>query len=143
MFVSTETIAIVISAATLLLGFASAFGWMIHRMDGMFATQRDELRAEIRQSYLALDAKIDGTAAALVAKIDGKATALGARIDGLADRVGNLETTTAALGSRIDGLADRVGKVETEIGGMRGDLVEVKISVARLEGPPRHLVTSR
>ncbi len=91
MFVSTETIAIVISAATL----------------------------------------------------DGKATALGARIDGLADRVGNLETTTAALGSRIDGLADRVGKVETEIGGMRGDLVEVKISVARLEGPPRHLVTSR
>jgi len=112
MFVSTETIAIVISAATL---------------DG---------------KATALGARIDGLADR-VGNLETTTAALGSRIDGLADRVGNLETTTAALGSRIDGLADRVGKVETEIGGMRGDLVEVKISVARLEGPPRHLVTSR
>ncbi len=68
---STETIAIVISTATLLLGFASAFGWMIHRMD-----------------------------------------------------------------SRFDRLSDRIDRVEHE-------LVEVKIAVARLEGPPRHLLAAR
>ncbi len=79
---STETIAIVLSAATLLLGFVSAFGWLIHRMD--------------------------------------------ARID----RVEN------ALGDRID-------RVENELEGVRRELVEVKIAVARIEGPPRHLLPAR
>ncbi|WP_448389356.1 hypothetical protein [Microbacterium aurum] len=72
---STETIAVVISAATLMLSFFACFGWMVQRID------RVEQRLEQR------------------------------------------------LGERID-------RVEHE-------LVEVKIAVARIEGPPRRLVTER
>ncbi|HWL60602.1 MAG TPA: hypothetical protein VNQ48_06930 [Microbacteriaceae bacterium] len=72
---STETIAIVISTAALLLSFFGAFGWMVHRMDS---------------------------------KVDSLEAKLGARID----------------------------RVEQE-------LVEVKVAIARLEGPPHRLLTAR
>ncbi|KZE89994.1 hypothetical protein AVP41_02796 [Microbacterium sp. TNHR37B] len=81
---SVDTLAIVISAATLLLGFVTAFGWLVSRMD---------------------------------ARID--------RVEhGLAQRIERVEHE----------LAQRIERVEHE-------LVEVKIAVARIEGPPRHLVT--
>jgi len=73
--VTVETIAIVISAAGLLLGFIAAFAWMIRRTDAQF--------------------------------------------ERLSDR-----------------LTERISGVERE-------LVEVKIAVARIEGPPRHLVPAR
>ena len=72
---TVETIAIVISAAGLLLGFIAAFAWMIRRTDAQF--------------------------------------------ERLSDR-----------------LTERISGVERE-------LVEVKIAVARIEGPPRHLVPAR
>jgi len=68
---SAESIAVVISAAGLLLGFVSAFAWMVVRMDRGF------------------------------------------------------ERT-----------ADRIAGVERE-------LVEVKVAVARIEGPGRHLISAR
>ncbi|GAA3900754.1 hypothetical protein [Microbacterium invictum] len=40
------------------------------------------------------------------------------------------------LGERIDGLGERIGGVERE-------LVEVKIGIARIEGPPRRLMPAR
>ncbi len=81
---SVDTLAIVISAATLLLGFVTAFGWLVTRMD---------------------------------ARIDRVESGLGQRLDRVEHE----------LGQRLD-------RVEHE-------LVEVKIAVARIEGPPRHLVT--
>ncbi len=90
---SVETIAIVISSATLLLGFVGAFGWMIRRTD----------------------ARADHLEARLEARIDQVEQKLEARID------------------RLDEKVDGVGR----------ELVEVKIAVARLEGPQRHLVTAR
>lgn len=67
------------------------------------------------------------------------------RMDKISDR---LETN---LGSRIDRveteLGSRIERVETELGvrieRVQTELVEVKIAVARIEGPPRHLVTAR
>lgn len=67
---SAETIAVVLSAAGLMLGFVSAFAWMIRRSDVQF-----------------------------------------------------------------ERLGDRIAGVERE-------LVEVKIAVARLEGPGRHLIAA-
>jgi len=81
-YLSAETIAVVLSAAGLMLGFISAFAWMIRRSDAQF--------------------------------------------ERLGDRITGVER---ALGERITG-------VERE-------LVEVKIAVARLEGPGRHLVSTR
>jgi hypothetical protein len=44
-------------------------------------------------------------------------------------------------------LGTRIDRVESELGirieRVQGELVEVKIAVARIEGPPRHLVTAR
>ena len=63
-------------------------------------------------------------------RIAGSEEKLGARIDSVEER----------LGTRIDSvevkLSDRLSAVERE-------LVEVKIGLARLEGPPRQLLAAR
>ena len=52
------------------------------------------------------------------------------RIDAIEDRLGaKIDAGDEKLGARIDGLV--------------GELTEVKIAVARLEGPPRHLLPVR
>lgn len=83
---SVEMITVLIGTVSILLAFAGAFGWMVHRMDLL------ENRLEHK---------------------------LGARIDGLDEK----------LGARIDRVAE--------------ELVEVKIAIARVEGPPRHLLPVR
>ena len=72
---SVETIAVVLSAASLLLGFVGALAWMIKRTD-----------------------------------------------------------------QQLDGLERRLGE---RITGVERELVEVKIAVARIEGPPRHMIPVR
>lgn len=71
MYMSTETITILIGIVSLLLALAGGFGWMVHRMDRM--------------------------------------------------------------GAELNGRMDR----------MSDELVEVRIAIARVEGPPRHLLTGR
>jgi uncharacterized protein YdcH (DUF465 family) len=107
-YVSTELIAIVLSAATLMLGFAGTFGWMIHRMDAGFARVYDRI------DQVAQDVKQE----------------LGGRIDGVES-----------------GLNDRIDRVEQELGDrmerVEQSVVELKVAVARIEGPQRHLLLSR
>ena len=79
---SVDTIAVVISAAGLMLGFVAALAWMIRRTDAQF----DRLSGEI--------------------------------------------------GAVRHELGERISRVEHE-------LVEVKIAVARIEGPPRRLLPAR
>lgn len=81
-YMSEETIALVISVAALMLTLAAGFGWMIRRMDVLRKDLSEEIKS-VRQD-----------------------------------------------------LGDRITGVERE-------LVEVKIAVARIEGPGRHLVTAR
>ncbi|HWK76563.1 hypothetical protein [Microbacterium sp.] len=60
-------------------------------------------------------------------RLEGK---LGARIDAGDERLGaRIDALDEKLGARIDKVAD--------------ELVEVKIALARVEGPPRHLITAR
>ena len=84
----------------MLLAFAGAFGWMIHRMDAGNADVKAELKAD-----------------------------LGSRID--------------RLDARIDGLDMRIDKLGTRVDNLAGELVELKVAVARIEGTPRHLITGR
>jgi hypothetical protein len=97
-YVSAEIIAIVISAAGVVVALSAAlfagFTWILRRMDE----------------------RIDGLDVKLTARIDTVEEKLGARIDSVEEK----------LGTRIDALA--------------GEVTGVKIAVARLEGPPRHLV---
>jgi hypothetical protein len=79
---SIELITMLVGIVSILLSFAGAFGWMMHRMDARFASSE------------------------------------------------------ARLGNHLDKLAERIDRVA-------GELVEVKVAVARVEGPSRHLITGR
>lgn len=116
---SVDTVAIVISAATLLLGFFGVFGWMMRRTDAQFEKFEEKLSA-----------RIDGVEEKLGARIDGVEEKLSARIDNLEEK----------LEARIDGVEEKLG---ARISGVERELVEVKIAVARIEGPPRHLLPAR
>ena len=120
---STELIAIVLSAATLMLGFAGAAGWMIHRMDAGFARVHDRIDQVAQGVKQELGGRIDGVESGLKQE-------LGDRIDRVEKR----------LGDRIDRveqeLGDRMERVEQSV-------VELKVAVARIEGPQRHLLLSR
>ncbi|WP_350351034.1 hypothetical protein ABS642_16890 [Microbacterium sp. A8/3-1] len=89
MYVSAETLTIVISAIGIVLTLGASlfagFAWMVRHIDE---------------------------------RIDAVDKKLSARIDSVEEK----------LGARIDALADEV--------------TGVKIAIARLEGPPRHLVTA-
>lgn len=76
-----------------------------------------------------IDDRIDRLDRRLSVRIDSVENALSDRIDRventLSDRIDRVEN---ALSDRIDGLAS--------------DATDLKIAVARLEGPPRHLLTA-
>ena len=115
MFVSIDALATVISFAGLLVALAGGFGWMIRRMDAM--SQR-------------LDDRIDQQGRLLNDKIDQQGRLLADKIDEVDHR----------LGDKIDGVRTDLGdKIEA----MGREITEVKIAVARLEGPRPHLISPR
>ena len=59
----------------------------------------------------------------------GVETSLGTRIDGVEQR----------LTARIDGVEE---KLTARIDGVAADVTELKVAVARLEGPQRHLIVA-
>lgn len=59
---STETITVLISTVSMLLAFAGAFGWMIHRMDAGNADVKAELGSRIDK----LGTRVDNLANELV-----------------------------------------------------------------------------
>lgn len=89
---SAETIAVIISAASLLLSFFGAFGWLIHRMDARFD--------RVDERFHRIDQRFD-------------------RVSEQFDRVG-----------------ERIDQLQREV-------VEVKIGLARIEGPERRIVPAR
>jgi len=71
-------------------------------------------------------------------RLEGK---LGARIDAGDERLGaRIDAGDERLGARIDALDEKLG---ARIDKVADELVEVKIALARVEGPPRHLITAR
>ncbi|WP_243408778.1 apolipoprotein A1/A4/E family protein [Microbacterium sp. TPD7012] len=107
MYVSVETLTIVISAIGIVLTLGASlfagFAWMVRRIDAVDTK---------------LTTRINAVDEKLTARIDAVEEKLTARIDAVEEK----------LTARIDALADEV--------------TGVKIAIARLEGPPRHLVTA-
>jgi len=112
---SVETIAIVISAAALLLTsfgmFLGGLAWIVRRMDAQF----ERMNERIDDVELRLGRRIDEVEAKLSLRIDDLEAKLSKRID--------------AVETKLSLRIDQVG----------AEVVDVKIAVARLEGPPRHL----
>jgi len=76
----------------------------------------------------------------IIARLDRTEERLGARIDTVEARLGaRIDTVEARLGARIDTVEERLGaRIET----VDHELVEVKIAVARIEGPRPRFVTT-
>jgi len=123
--VSVEIITIVISAVGLLLALGgtmfAGFAWCIRRSDS--------LRTDLVGVETSLGTRIDGVEQRLTARINGVEEKLTARIDGVEQR----------LTARIDGVEE---KLTARIDGVAADVTELKVAVARLEGPQRHLIVA-
>ncbi|SFR61295.1 hypothetical protein SAMN04488591_2394 [Microbacterium azadirachtae] len=116
---SVELIGVVVTAFAVLVtlgsGMFAGFAWVVRRIDGVDGK---------------LSARIDGVEGRLTARIDGVEGRLSARIDGVEER----------LSARIDGVE---GSLSARIDGLQAELTEVKIGIARLEGPRPHLIVGR
>lgn len=118
MYVSAETLTIVISAAGLMLtsvaSMITGFAWIVRRMDGM----------EHR----------------LVERMDAGDTKLSDRIDAVEVKLSDhIDAVDMKLSTRIDALDD---KLSARIDAVAADVTDLKVAVARLEGPVRHLIVS-
>ncbi|WP_374459113.1 hypothetical protein [Microbacterium sp.] len=119
---SPDTLTIIVSAIGVVLTLgASLFAagaWMIRRIDERLGTVDHRLSTGIDSVEEKLGARIDSVEEKLTARIDTVEEKLTARID----------TVEEKLTARIDAVA--------------ADVTDLKIAVARLEGPPRHLLVS-
>ncbi|OAN33050.1 hypothetical protein [Microbacterium sp. H83] len=121
MFVSAEIIAIVLSAVgivvTLAVAMFAGFSWCVRRTDG-------------------LETKLSSC-------IDGVEAKLSARIDAVASDLSEVEKSLVA---RIDAVASDLSEVErslvARIDAVAADTTDLKIAMARIEGPQRHLVVA-
>lgn len=114
MFVSAEIIAIVLSAVGLLL----TQGGLMFAGFAWCIRRTDSLRADLVGRETSLGARIDGVEQRLTARIDGVEEKLTARIDGVEER----------LAARMDAVA--------------AETTDLRIAMARLEGPQRHLIVA-
>jgi hypothetical protein len=119
MYVSVEVITMLTTAATTMVAIISGFGWMISRMDGRFAS----MDAKFDAKFDAMDTKFDARFAAQDAKFDAKFAAQDAHFDAKFD----------GQDAKFDARFDRI----------EHDLFEVKIAIARLEGPAPRLIPVR
>ena len=63
------------------------------------------------------------------------------RIDAVDEKLSTrIDAVAADVTARIDAVAE---KLTVRIDAVAADVTDLKISVARLEGPPRHLLTAR
>jgi hypothetical protein len=115
MYMSVELIGVVVTAFAVLVTLGS----------GMFA------------GFAWVVRRIDGVEGKLSARIDGVEGKLSARIDRVEEKLSaRIDRVEETLSARIDGLSTRIDGVEAE-------LTEVKIGIARLEGPRPHLIVGR
>ncbi len=137
---SAEMITTIVGVVSLLLAFAGSFGWMIHRTDAQFADVRREMRdgfADVRREMR------DGFAGAHDEMRDETAGVRGE----LRDEIAGVRGEIAGVRGEFAGVRGEIAETRRELGArmdkMNDELVELKIAVARVEGPPRHLITGR
>ena len=114
---SVETIAILTLVVTIIVGGFAGFGWVVRRMDA--AT--DGVRSELRTAMAELRGEVNG--------LRGEFNGLRGEFNGLR--------------GEFNGLRGEFNELRKDVNGVRGELTEVKIAIARIEGPPRHLVSAR
>lgn len=132
---SPDILATILSAVGVLLAMAGGFGWVITRLDSRLDSGLSGLEQRLSARIDGVEACNEETERRLSARIDGVESGLeqrlSARIDALDARLSTrIDALDARLSTRIDVLSE-------EVGGLRGDVAELKVAVARLEGPAR------
>lgn len=145
-YVSPEILTTVIAFAAFLAALGTGFGWTIRRSDAQFHD---------------LGAKVDGVADR-VGTVEHHVGALAQRAEAAEARMDRLEIQMGRLDEKIDGvdhglsakidqldhrLSAKIDRLETSVNARldahERELTEIKIAIARLEGPRPHLVTVR
>lgn len=120
---SAEILSIVIAAVGLFItlggGLLAGFAWMVQRLDKQAA---------------GLDQKMDKQAARIDQKLDKQAAGLDQKFD----------QHSARIDQKFESLRDEIRgeftALRQDLGGLQEGLGEVKIAVARLEGPRERLI---
>ncbi|WP_223622719.1 apolipoprotein A1/A4/E family protein [Microbacterium sp. EST19A] len=119
---SIETLTIVLSAVGIVLTLGASlftgFTWVVRHVDDRIYAVEEKLTTRIDAVEEKLTTRIDAVEEKLTTRIDAVEERLTTRIDAV----------DLKLATRIDSLAVEV--------------VDVKIAIARLEGPPRQLATA-
>ena len=83
----------------------------------------------------------------IVHRMDSVANALGTRLDGRLDKVAGeivgVKSDLAGVKNDLTGVKGDLADVKSDLTAVKNDIIEVKIAIARVEGPPRHLITGR
>lgn len=128
MFVSTETLAVLIALLSVFLTLGgimvASFRWMDKRMESGFAKEREITNARFDQ----MDARFD--------QMDARFDQMDARMDRMDGRMDRMD-------DRFERIEVRLDKITDDIHEIRSDITETKISIARLEGPLPRFVAQR
>lgn len=136
---SPDILATILSAVGVLLAMAGGFGWVITRLDSRLDSGLSGLEQRLSARIDGVEACNEETERRLSARIDGVESGLEQRLSA------RIDTLDARLSTRIDAvetgleqrLSTRIDALSEEVGGLRGDVAELKVAVARLEGPAR------
>src|SRR5699024_10053597 len=113
MYVSAEVISIIFAAAGVLItlggGFFAGLAWLLRRMDERFDK---------------VDVRFD--------KVDVRFDKVDERFDRVYERFHKVD-------ERFDKVDERFNKMDERIGQLQAELNDVKVAVARLEGPHQRL----
>lgn len=117
MYLSTEVVAIIVSAAGVLIslggGFFAGLAWLLRRMDEQFEK---------------VEARFD--------KVDERFAKADERFDKVDERFDKVD-------ERFAKVYDRFSAVDEQIRSVQSELNDVKVAVARLEGPQQRLILPR
>ncbi|MFT4259140.1 response regulator [Microbacterium sp.] len=72
-------------------------------------------------------------------QVDARFDQVDARLDRMDDRFDRMDTRLDRMDSRFDRMDIRLDRMDEHLGQLGSELVEVKIAIARLEGPQRRL----
>src|SRR5699024_1149900 len=117
MYVSAEVISIIFAAAGVLItlggGFFAGLAWLLRRMDERFD------------------------------KVDVRFDKVDVRFDKVVERFDRVYERFHKVDERFDKVDERFNKMDERIGQLQAELNDVKVAVARLEGPHQRLILPR
>ncbi|MFD6816424.1 response regulator [Microbacterium sp. NPDC060132] len=150
MFVSMEVITILGSTVTIIVAMASGFGWLVTRMDARFAAsdaRMAERFAMVEGPFSGMEERMDARFAASDARMDERFAMVEGRFSSMEERMdarfAASDARFAMVEERFSGMDARFGALEERLTGIEHEVTEVRIAVARLEGPPRRLISVR